>query len=135
MVNYLLIGAVAGTLFNLTNLVRGTLFKKGDRKLWKLVLVVTMYTVCVAISMYMVRSNPLNIFLTLLIYVSIELMSVLMWLGNGKHIRYGQFFTSSPTWLVYNIFNFTLGGILCELFAMTSVVVSFIRFGKDGFEK
>ena len=28
-----------------------------------------------------------------------------------------------------------LGGILCEVFNITSVIISVIRFGKDGFEK
>ena len=58
-------------------------------------------------------------------------MTLLMWGGNGKYIRYGQLFASSPSWLVHNIINFSLGGIIGEIFTMCSVIVSFIRFGKD----
>ena len=134
-VNYLLIGAVAGALFNLTNLLRASLFKSGDRKPGKLIIVLAAYSLCVVFSIYMTRNSILQIVLTLIIYISLEVMSYLMWLGSGKHIRYGQLFVSSPSWLVYNSFNFTLGGIICEILSIISVIVSFIRYGKNGFEK
>ena len=59
-----------------------------------------------------------------------------MMFGNGKTIRNVRFFFVSPIWLINNIFMvFSLGGMLCEIFTMASVVVSFIRFRKTGFEK
>ena len=134
-INFLMIGAISAALFNLTNLVRGTLFSNKEKKLWRLITVVSLYTICLAISLYSIIDNPFQIFLSVLTYSTLEMMTVLMWKGNGKHIRYGQFFVSSPSWIVHNIFNFSLGGILCEVFMMMSVIVSFIRFGKDGFEK
>jgi len=36
---------------------------------------------------------------------------------------------------LFAILPFTLGGILCEVFSICSVLVSFLRFGKDGVEK
>jgi len=134
-VNFILIGAVSAALFNLTNLVRGTLFSKKEHKLWQLITVVGLYTVCFGFSLSLIITNPFQIFLSAITYLTLELMTVLMWKGNGKHIRYGQLFASSPSWIVHNIFNFSLGGILCEIFMMVSVIISFIRFGKDGFEK
>ena len=134
-VNFLMIGAIAAAFFNVTNLVRGALLSKNDHKLWRLFVIVGLYTACFAFSVVLTFNNPFQIFLSGLTYLTLEIMTVLMWKGNGKHIRYGQFFLSSPSWIVHNIFNFSLGGILCEVFAMTSVIISFIRFGKDGFEK
>ncbi len=133
-VNFILIGAYAGALFNLTNLVRGLLFSKDSKKVWKLVLTVCCYTFCYVFSLVLIWGDWFMIFISTLPYVTLVIMSVLMWLGNGKHIRYFQFWLMSPSWIVHNIFNFTLGGILCEIFNMVSVVVSFIRYGKDGFE-
>lgn len=132
--NFILIGAISAALFNLTNLVRGAFFAKKDKKLWKLISVMLLYSVCLAFSLSKIVDDPFQIFLSVLTYLPLEVMTVLMWLGNGKHIRYGQFFVSSPSWIIHNIFNFSLGGILCEVFNMTSVIVSFIRYGKDGFE-
>ncbi len=133
--NFALIGAISAALFNLTNLVRGAVFSNKEKKLWKLITVVSLYTFCFAFALYIIGNNPFQIFLSALTYSTLELMTVLMWRGNGKHIRYGQFFVSSPSWIIHNIFNFSLGGILCEVFMMLSVVISFIRYGKDGFEK
>ncbi len=133
--NFALIKAVSAALFNMTNLVRGAIFSKKEHKVWKLLTVMSLYTICFIVAFCMIVGNPFQIFLSALTYLTLEIMTVLMWKGNGKHIRYAQFFVSSPSWIIHNIFNFSLGGILCEVFMMASVVISFIRFGKDGFEK
>jgi len=66
--------------------------------------------------------------------VTLFTMSILMWMGNGKHIRYFQVSLMSPAWIVHNIFNFSLGGILCESFNMVSSVVALVRYRKEGFD-
>ena len=133
--NFIMIGAVSAALFNLTNLIRGVLLAKNDHKLWRLVCVLGLYSMCFIIALTTIFGNGFQIFLSSITYCTLMVMTVLMWRGNGKHIRYGQFFLSSPSWIVHNVFNFSLGGILCEVFVMSSVIISFIRFGKDGFEK
>lgn len=132
--NFILIGAYAGALFNLTNLVRGLLFSQEDGKRWKLVATVLLYTACFLFSVCLTWGNWFMIFISALPYVTLVIMSVLMWKGNGRHIRIFQLWLMSPSWIVHNIFNFSLGGIICETFNMVSVIVSFIRYGKDGFE-
>ena len=74
------------------------------------------------------------IFISALPYVTLVIMSVLMWLGNGRHIRIFQFWLMSPSWIVHNIFNFSLGGIICECFNMISSVIALVRYKKDGFD-
>lgn len=133
--NFILIGAISAALFNITNLVRGVLFSKNDKKRWRMIVVMGLYSVCLVFALTKILNDPFQIFLSVFTYLTLEIMSVLMWRGNGKHIRYGQFFISSPSWIVHNVFNFSLGGILCEVFMMMSVIISFIRYGKDGFEK
>lgn len=134
-VNFVLIGAVSAALFNITNLLRGVILVKKKRKLCELIFLEILYTACFVFSVCLIINKPFQIFLSALTYLSIVVMSVVMWKGDGKNIRYCQLFISSPAWIIHNIFNFSLGGILCEVFMMTSVVVSFIRFGKNGFEK
>lgn len=133
--NFIMIGAYPAAFFNLTNVVRGALYSKNNKLVWKPVLICSLYALCFAFSLYMIWGEWLQIALSGLTFLSLELMTILMWKGNGKHIRYGQFFASSPSWIIHNIFIFSLGGILCETFAMLSIIISFIRFGKDGFEK
>lgn len=133
VINFILINAYAGALFNLTNLVRGLLFSKEDKKVWKLVAVNALYTVCFIFSSYLAWGNWFMIFIASLPYVTLFIMSILMWRGNGKHIRYFQVSLMSPAWIIHNIFNFSLGGILCESFNMVSSVVALVRYRKDGF--
>ncbi len=134
-INFILIGAFSAALFNITNLLRGVMLVKKKRKLCDLIFLEILYTACFGFSVYLIINKPFQIFLSALTYLSILVMSVVMWKGDGKNIRYCQLFISSPAWIIHNIFNFSLGGILCEVFMMISVVVSFIRFGKNGFEK
>lgn len=127
--NFILIGAYGGAFFNLANLFRGLLFMKGDKKKWKLAAVEIAYTVCFAFSIYL-SPEPWQIFLVALPYSALIICSVLMWLGNSRHIRYFQIAYMSPTWIFHNIFNFSLGGLICECFNMISSVVFCIRTGK-----
>lgn len=133
--NFFMLGAISAALFNFVNLIRGVTYRKSDRKVWRLVLVEVLYAICFVYSLFGIWGDNLQIFLSSLTYTSLVITSVFMWLGDGKIIRYVQFLYASPAWLVHNVFNFTLGGILCESFNMISIIISFIRFGKDGFEK
>lgn len=133
-INFLLIGAYAGAFFNLTNLVRGLLFRKDGKKRWKIALTITLYTLCFAFSVYLIRNNAFMIFISALPYITLVIMSVLMWQGNGRHIRIFQFSLMSPSWIVHNIYNFSLGGIICECFNMVSSVIALIRYKKEGFD-
>ena len=58
-----------------------------------------------------------------------------MMFKSGAFIRNIRFFFISPIWLVNNtIMCFTIGGLICEIITMTSVILSFIRYRKTGFE-
>lgn len=135
VINFLLINAYAGALFNLTNLIRGFLFSKEDKKKWKLILLIVLYTVCLGFSLYLIWGDWFMMLMATLPFMGLVPMTVLMWMTDGKRIRYFQVAFMSPAWIVHNIFNFSLGGILCESFSMISTIISFIRYGKDGFEK
>ncbi len=133
-INFILINAYAGAFFNLTNLVRGLLFAKNGKSMWKLIVVEVLYTLCFVFSAYLIWGDWFFLFISALPYVTLVIMSILMWKGNGKHIRIFQFSLMSPSWIVHNIFNFSLGGIVCEIFNMISVLVAFVRYGAKGLE-
>ena len=51
-------------------------------------------------------------------------------LTDAKAIRrYGLI--SSPCWLVYNIANFSIGAILCEILSLGSIVLGILRLDKQ----
>ena len=128
VINFLMIGAIAGALFNLTNTVRGALFSKDDKKKWKLLVVEALYAGCFVFSVFMAKGDFSQIILASLPCAALLLMSVFMWKGNPRHIRYSQIIYMSPAWIIHNIFNFTLGGLLCETFNMISAFIAIKRY-------
>ncbi|MBE7030865.1 MAG: YgjV family protein [Ruminococcaceae bacterium] len=134
-INFIMIQAFAGGFFSLVNFVRGVLFSKNGKKVWKLALVAALYTFCYIFSLFLLDGNWIEIVIATIPYAALVAMSVFMWFGNGKHIRYSQLFFMSPAWMIYDIFYFSLGAILCESFTIISTIVSFVRYGKDGFER
>lgn len=124
--NFILIGAYGGAFFNLCNFIRGLLFSKNQKKVWKLVVVEVVYTMSFAFSLYLNHSIE-QIILTLLPFSALIIMSVFMWKGNPKHIRYFQIAYMSPTWIVHNCFNLSIGGIICESFNMISSAIFLLR--------
>ncbi len=135
VLNFLLIGAYAGAMYNFVNLIRGLLFSKEDKKLWKLILVNFLYTASYGISLVLIRGDWFMVFISAIPFVALFIMSIFMWMNSGKYIRYFQMSVMSPSWIVYNCFNFSLGGILCESFNIISSIVSLVRFRKTGFEQ
>lgn len=60
--------------------------------------------------------------------VAMVLGSLLYWTGDAKKIRIAQLFIISPCWLTYDIVFRSYPGMVTEIFNMTSVVLSFLRF-------
>ena len=135
--NFLLLGVYSAAFLNISCFLRGILFRKSDKKLWKLIVIEMLLLASVITSIVFFTDSGLEIALSLMTGIALIVATYVMWLGNGKHIRYIHLFFASPVWLIHNIIpiSFSLGGILCEVFNMASAIVSFIRFGKDGFEK
>jgi len=134
-INFLMIGALGSALFNIFNIVRGMLFSKSDRIVWKLMVILALYGSCTAVSLPSVWSDTFQMVLLLFTTAAQFVGTAAMWSGNGTIIRKAELFFVSPIWLINGCINFTLGGIVSSCFNMISIIVSFIRFGKHSFEK
>lgn len=130
-INFFMIGAYAGAFFNLTNLVRGLLFMKDREKPWKTILIQSLYTGCFLFSVFLTKGDYFQIFLSALPFVALLCMTVCMKKGNPTYIRVSQICYMSPAWIVHNIFNFSLGGLICEIINMISSLVALIRYKKS----
>ena len=133
--NFIMIGAVAGAFYNFVNFVRGLLFMKNRNKLWKLIAVNGLYTACFIFSVFGSKSDIFQTILSAIPYIALMFMSVCMWKGNAKHIRISQIVYMSPSWIIYNIFNFTLGGIMCETFNIISSIISLVGIKKNNYKE
>jgi len=127
--NFLLLGAYTGCLLNFINIFRGAVMAGGKKtsKPYLLIITLALYTIATVFTYT-------NIF-SLIALIAQLVGTLAMWSRNGKTIRILQLFCVSPLWLVHNIFVFSIGGIICEVFNIGSIIVSLIRFGVSGFEK
>lgn len=130
VVNFMLIGAVGGALFNIVNFIRSLLFLKRD-KLWKLYFVVALYILCLCFSIYTLKGDLFKIFISALPCFTLLGMTYCMWKGNGRKIRYAQILYLSPSWIIHNIVNLSIGGIISDTINIISSVVALIRHKSD----
>ena len=126
VLNFLLIGAWAGALFNLCVLLRGVLFMKNAGKKWKLIAVEAIMVGSYAFSLVL-DHRPLQILLVSLVLVGLLSSTFFMWQGNVKRIRYCQICCTSPVWIAHNIYNPSLPGIICECLNMVSSAIFLAR--------
>ncbi len=132
---FILIGAWAGLIFNAYNIVRAIAYQSKKAK----------SVICVAgLECLVLMAALLSIFvfeetwwLVLFTLIAQATGTFAMWTRDGKKIRLSQMAVVSPFWLLYDLLIPvpSIGGILCEIFNMTSVIISFVRFKKTGFDK
>ena len=124
--NFLLIGAYGGAFFNLTNLLRGMLFLKNPNKIWKTVLINLAYTGCLVFSI-LLDPAPLSVLFAVLPYTGLIAMTVFMMREKPVPIRVFQIAWMSPSWIAHNVFNLSIGGLVCETLNMVSSAVFLLR--------
>lgn len=140
-ISYLLLGAYAGFLNNVIAFANTfVLLSSRLRKRHIMYLICAAYLVVPFISLYLFEDtwtvkNIITMVLSFIVPVMQIAYTVATWKNDGKIIRAVRLFAVTPAWLLYNIVTFSIGGIICEGFNIVSIVVSFIRHRKDGFEK
>ncbi len=140
-ISYLLLGAFTGFLNNViafTNTL--VLLCNRLRKKYIMYLICAAYVAVPFISLYLFNDtwtvrNIIAIIISFIAPITQYAFTVATWKNDGKTIRAVRLFAVTPTWLAYNFVVLSIGGIICESFNIISIVVSFIRHGKDGFEK
>ena len=127
VLNYLFLGELSGCFMEFFCIVRAGVFALGKKshKWWVLMLLEGAFVAVTALT----YDGWLSVVLLVVHLVG----TLAMWSDNGKFIRFAQLFCVSPGWLTYNIAVFSIGGIICEVMNIVSAVVSFVRFGLDGF--
>ncbi len=127
-INFLLLGAYVSAVYNIISIIRSVLALNEKFFTKK-----SFYFICALyiIGTVFAYDNPWSIVL----FVAQIVQTYAMWFKDGSVIRKSQYYFVSPVWIVNNIIVFSIGGILCELFMMSSAIISYLRFKKTGFEK
>ena len=135
VISFFLLGNPVSAVFNLIAFVWSFISLNAK---WKNKYTFIFFTVLYLIATLITFEKTLSfvsLWAFLFMFVQIaDLYSVIF--GDGKLIRNMRLFLISPAWLINNtVIVFSIGGALCEVFIMVSVIVSFVRFRKTGFEQ
>ena len=129
LLSYLLLGTWAGVYINAVFLIRNIIFYfRKDKKwaqsiLWLPIMIVA--SIGAGALGYRVPWDLLPV-------AGAVIGTVSMYMSNENMLRVLKL-GESPCWLVYNCSIPSVGGIICELCSLTSLIVGLIRYRKMGF--
>ena len=140
-INFFMLGNYTAAALNAVNLLRGGILAGGTRwrKVRWLLLIQGLYIICCVLTFgksQMAIGGAVLAMVVSVVTTSSQLAETfILWGRNGKHIRVAQISFISPIWLFNNIVTGSLGGVITEVFGICSVIISFMRYGINGFEK
>lgn len=126
-IHFFMLGAYIGSLMNLVGLVRSGLFAMGERTHKKPVL----YMILLSIVLFTIIGWQQETWKSLLPFAAQMLGTLVLWTGDNTKVRVCQLSILSPCWIIYNILNASIGGIICEIFNSLSVIVYFARIKRS----
>ncbi len=123
--------AYAGLVINLTNIVRGLTFafSKSAREKWYFAIFLLVAYVGLGVCSIVFWGE--NVWLGILVIAAQIASTIIMKIGQPFVIRVVSISMVSPCWMVYDIFKFSVGGILTEVFNMTSIAIAMIRAHRE----
>jgi len=131
-VNFLLLGAYVGGILNIIAAIRAVIFLnkeklKADRPLWFMGFTAVYIAVYIlSFTVFGTACTPYNFVIELLPVIGMVATTVGFSLKRAADVRKCGL-VSSPSWLIYNISNFSLGAIICETLSLISIVTGMIR--------
>lgn len=134
-VNMFMLNAVMGGLLNIIGIFRALVFYKPElikipRKVINGIFIL-LYAASYVLVFAVFDKDPtlINFIIELLPLIGATALTVGFSLKDSRAIRMCGFI-NSPCWLIYNIVNWTIGGILCEVFGLTSIISAYIRLDR-----
>lgn len=131
-VSFLMLGAYTGGLLNFIGMIRSAVFLNGERlnakhPLWLVgfeAAYVASYVLTFAV--FGKELSALNVVLEFLPLVGMTATTVSFRMNEARNVR-ALGLVSSPSWLIYNIFNKAVGGAVCEIVSLVSIIVGILR--------
>lgn len=122
-IHFILLGAYTGAIMNFFAGVRSLVFvnntkKWAKSKIWVAVFMVIYTVACIATWDKWYSILPL---------IAMLLTTISNWVQSEKKIRFLTF-PNSPCWLIYNVLNNSIAGVITEIFVMSSLIIAIIRF-------
>jgi hypothetical protein len=135
-INMFMIEAYTGAFLNAVGILRALIYANKEKiKYIKIanILFILIYLLSYVFT-FVFLNKPvifLNLIVELLPVIAMISTTISFSMETAGSVRKFAFI-SSPSWLIYNCVNFAIGGILCEVFSLVSVVIASIRLDKKG---
>ena len=134
-INFFMLGAIIGCILNAMAVIRAIVFLNkeklhADHPIWLAGFSVA-YIIPYVLTFTVLGKEPtaLNFIIEFLPVVAMIASTISFRLTDAKSIRrYGLI--ASPSWLIYNIANFAIGAIICEVLSLGSIIVGMIRLDR-----
>lgn len=132
-VSFFMLGAVTGAILNMIGIARAFVFTnkerlKADRPIWLILFSLTFIgSYVLTFAVFGKEMNLYNLAVELLPVAGMVITTVSFQKKDARSVRvFGLF--NSPLWLIYNIINFSVGAICCEIISFISIIVAYARF-------
>ena len=134
-VNFFMLGATMGGIMNVIAVMRAIIYANKEKFrathiLWFIFFMV-LYVASYILT-FAVIGTPFTLWhalLEILPIIAMTASTISFRLQNANAIRkYGLI--CSPSWLIYNIANLSIGAIICEVLSLVSIVIGILRLDK-----
>ena len=132
--SFFMLGEYVGAILNLIGIVRALVFMYREKTrathiAWLIGFAVAFSTTYIlTFAVFGTEVNWLNLIVQALPVVAMIIATASFRLSAKDIRRLGLI--SSPMWLIYNVFCFSIGGICSEILNITSMIVGIVRFDK-----
>ncbi len=132
-VSFLMLGSVMGMLMNIVCVARAIVYRERERLhsdhiLWLFFFIaLSVTTYILSFTVFGTEPSAKNLIVEFLPVIGMSVSTVSFRMKGGRAIRFLGLI-NSPAWLIYNIFAFSIGAILCETISLISIVVGIFRF-------
>ena len=131
VINFFMIGAITGAFMNIIGVVRAVVYSNKDKfRNMKLsnIIFCTLYIVAYALTFTVFKKEitTFNLIVEILPVTGALATTIAFSMPSAAAVRKAAWI-NSPAWLIYNSLNFSIGGILCEVFSIISVIIGILR--------
>ncbi|MBE7092572.1 MAG: YgjV family protein [Clostridiales bacterium] len=131
-IHFALIGAYTGAILNFLGMIRAAIYSKRDKKwaahpIWIIVFIVLSIVVyMLSFVLFKIPPTLRNCFIESLVVIGMLFTTLGLRQKEAKMVRIYTLI-NSPLWLIYNVCNFSIGGILAECFTIISIIIAMFR--------
>ncbi len=138
-INMFLLNATMGALLNMIGFIRAFVYARKDKikniNLCNITFISLYFISYFCVFLFFGKEITFkNIFIELLPLIAMITTTISYSKSSAANVRRFALL-SSPSWLVYNCVNISIGGILCEIFSLISVILAILRLDVKKGEK